>query len=194
MRDDEVPHLRIGEVAEQLGVSTRTLRYYQELGLLAPAGSSPGGSRRYSSADVARLRRILELRDLLGLDLDRIGAILHAEDRLARLRAEFHKGVSRERHRGIVVEAITINREMRAQVVSKLRALQDFLSELEAKAARYRQVAAELGVGVGELSDDAPPGEDRTVPGERVAGSGWRRSVPPQRDRLAGAQKGVVRR
>lgn len=139
---------RIGEVAEQAGVSTRTLRYYQELGLLDPAGSSPGGSRRYSASDVARLARILELRDVMGFDLDRINAILHAEDRLAELREEVLAGVSRQRHRDVVVEAITINNGMRAQVADKLEVLQSFLAELEAKAARYRRIAADLHVDV----------------------------------------------
>jgi len=139
---------RIGEVATQAGVSTRTLRYYQELGLLDPAGASPGGSRRYSSRDVARLNRILELRDVMGFDLDRINAILHAEDRLAELREEVLAGVSRERHRDVVVEAITINNGMRAQVTDKLAVLQAFLAELEEKATRYRRIAADLHVDV----------------------------------------------
>ncbi|MFN2607100.1 MAG: MerR family transcriptional regulator [Acidimicrobiales bacterium] len=147
--DDDVPRYRIGEVAHEAGVSPRTLRYYQELGLIAPAGASPGGSRRYSAADAARLRRILELRDVLGLDLERIKAITQAEDRLAQLRAEFTRGVSRERHRRILSEATAINREMRAQVESKLGALQEFLAELDAKAARYRQVGRDLGVDLG---------------------------------------------
>ena len=144
---------RIGEVAEQAGVSPRTLRYYQELGLLDPAGLSPGGSRRYSAKDVARLRRILELRDVMGFDLDRINTILHAEDRLAELRDEVRAGVSLERRRDVVVEAITLNDRMREQVREKLDVLQSFLAELEAKAARYRQIAAELDVDV--------PGEPR---------------------------------
>lgn len=190
MSDDEAPHLRIGEVAEELGVSTRTLRYYQELGLLAPAGSTPGGSRRYSSADVARLQRILELRDVLGLDLDRIGAILQAEDRLAELRAEFHKGVSRERHQRMVLEAMTINREMRALVVGKLHALEDFLGELEAKADRIRQVAGELGVALEEEGTEGPAAQAQAA----AAPSGRRSTRPPERRRLAGAQKGVVGR
>ncbi len=78
--------LRIGEVAIEAGVTTRTLRYYQELGLLDP-GQSPGGSRRYGESDVIRLKRILELRDVMGFDLERIRAILSSEDRLAELRA-----------------------------------------------------------------------------------------------------------
>ncbi len=143
---DAEPRFRIGEVAEQARVSTRTLRYYQELGLLDPAGSSPGGSRRYSARDIARLDRILELRDVMGLDLDRINAILHAEDRLAELRGEVLAGVSRDRHRHVVIEAITINNGMRTQVAEKLEALQSFLAELEDKAARYRRIATDLNV------------------------------------------------
>jgi MerR family transcriptional regulator, repressor of the yfmOP operon len=135
---------RIGEVAKQAGVSPRTLRYYQELGMLDPAGRSPGGSRRYSARDVARLTRILELRDVMGFDLERINAILHAEDRLAELRDEVRAGVSGERYRDAVAEAITINNGMREQVQAKLAVLQTFLAELEEKAARYRQIARDL--------------------------------------------------
>ena len=139
---------RIGEVAEQAGVSTRTLRYYQELGLLDPAGHSPGGSRRYSTGDVARLRRILELRDVMGFDLERISTILHAEDRLAELREEVRAGVSPDRRREVVSEAITLNNAMRRQVHEKLDVLQSFLDELETKAAKYRQIASELDLDV----------------------------------------------
>ncbi|MDQ3895728.1 MAG: MerR family transcriptional regulator [Actinomycetota bacterium] len=146
MTDDQ-PLLRIGEVAEQAGVSTRTLRYYQELGLLDP-GTSPGGSRRYSARDVARLRRILELRDVMGFDLERIHTILHAEDRLAELREEVLAGVSLERRKDVLLEAITLNNRMREQVRDKMDVLQSFLAELETKAARYRQIAADLHVDV----------------------------------------------
>jgi len=155
MSDAGVARFRIGEVAEQAGVSTRTLRYYQELGLLDPAGVSSGGSRRYSTRDVARLRRILELRDVMGFDLERINTILHAEDRLAELREEVLAGVTLERHKDVVVEAVTLNDAMRAQVHDKLVMLQSFLAELETKAARYRQIARDLQVD---------------IPGERVPG------------------------
>jgi DNA-binding transcriptional MerR regulator len=128
-------------------VSTRTLRYYQELGLLDP-GVSSGGSRRYSPRDVSRLRRILELRDVMGFDLERIHTILHAEDRLAELREEVRAGVSLDRHKDVVVEAITLNDAMRAQVHAKVDVLQAFLAELEAKATRYRRIAADLEVDV----------------------------------------------
>jgi DNA-binding transcriptional MerR regulator len=79
MTTDSPALYRSGEVATRAGVTTRTVRYYQEFGLLIPSGRSPGGTRRYSEADVARLLRILELRNVMGLGLERIRVILQAE-------------------------------------------------------------------------------------------------------------------
>jgi MerR family transcriptional regulator, repressor of the yfmOP operon len=146
MTDEADPCFGIGEVAEQAGVSTRTLRYYQELGLLDPTRSRPGGRRRYSARDVARLGRILELRDVMGFDLDRINAILYAEDHLAALREEVLSGVSLERHKDVIIEAITINNGMRAQVADKLEAMNSFLTELETNATKYREIARDLNI------------------------------------------------
>ena len=155
--DDHRPRHRIGEVAALADVSTRTLRYYQELGLIQPSGSSPGGSRRYSDADVARLRRVLELRNVMGFELDRIGPIVDAEDRLAQLRQEVATGVTKKRRAEIVTEAIAINADLRAQVTEKLAVLHEFDAELRTKAARYRDVADELGI---EVADEPRAGAD----------------------------------
>jgi DNA-binding transcriptional MerR regulator len=141
--------LRIGEVAAAARVSTRTLRYYQELGLLQPSGHTPGLARRYGSADVERLNRILELRDLLGFNLDEIAEILTVEDHLSGLRAEWvsGKGLSARRREQILAEATGLNRRLQDQVRAKLARLTDFLGELEAKVARYDELASELRAG-----------------------------------------------
>lgn len=148
---EDAPH-RIGEVARTLGISTRTLRYYQELGLLRPAGASVGGNRRYSDADVVRAQRILELRNVMGFDLERIGDILTAEDRLAEMRAEAAQGVSDDRRREILGEAIAINRGLRRQVADKLAVLEDFDRDLREHLERLHGLAADLG-GV-DVDDD----------------------------------------
>lgn len=135
---------RIGEAAEQAGVSCRTLRYYEELGLLRPARHAAGGARRYSDEDVARLRRIRELQELLGFDLGEIGDILRNEDQLAGLRSEVQAGVSPERHRQILAEAMEINDRMRSSVRVKQARLDSMMRELDAKARRYRARAREL--------------------------------------------------
>ncbi len=70
-------HMQIGEVAEQTGLSMRTIRYYEEVGLVTPSSRTTGGFRLYSDLDVARLRLIMrmkrvefsleETKDVLGL-------------------------------------------------------------------------------------------------------------------------------
>ncbi|MDQ2715921.1 MAG: MerR family transcriptional regulator [Chloroflexota bacterium] len=67
--------LQIGEVATLLGISTKTIRYYQQIGLLATPRRSQSGYRLYSAIDLLRLLRIKRLR-ALGLSLDRIKAAL----------------------------------------------------------------------------------------------------------------------
>ena len=137
--------LRIGEVAARAGVSPRTLRYYEELGLIAPSGHSPGGARRYGEADVARLRRIRDLQALMGFELDEIRTVLAAEDRLGQLRSEYlADAVDPERRRQIISEAIEINNRLRVQVKERLARAEEFLGDLERKARRYRKLLSEL--------------------------------------------------
>jgi DNA-binding transcriptional MerR regulator len=129
----------IGKAAEAAGVSTRTLRYYEELGLVSPSGHSPGGARRYSDDDLARVRRVRELQQLVGFNLDEIRTILMAEDRLHVLRTEFRSGRSPQKQ--LVAEAIEINDRLRDDMRTKLARLETFLADLDARAALYRRRA-----------------------------------------------------
>lgn len=136
---------RIGEIAARAGVSTRTVRYYGELGLLMPSGHSPGGARRYEDDDVERLLRIRELQVVMGFDLDEIKRIVTSEARLREIRAEYRSGtVPGERQRELVEEAIEINRKLRQDVRDKLARMQGFLDDLDAKGVRYRTALRDL--------------------------------------------------
>jgi len=137
------PLLRIGAVAERIGVSTRTLRYYEEVGLLRPSGRSPGGARYYTDDDLERVKYIRRLQNLMGLDLDRIRVFLNAEDELARLRAEYSAGPPHQREVEIAAEAVELYGRMADQVREKVGALEGFLAELEDKAERARRVATD---------------------------------------------------
>ena len=69
--------LKIGDVARLVGTTPRTIRYYEEIGLLPPAADRPsGGHRAYGQAEVERLREILRLKELLGVSLDDEDAVL----------------------------------------------------------------------------------------------------------------------
>jgi DNA-binding transcriptional MerR regulator len=81
--------IRIGEVAERVGITPRTIRYYEEIGLL-PGGERPKGAHRlYDDADVERLIELTRLRDLLNLSLDELKELVEAElvDKRKRLQA-----------------------------------------------------------------------------------------------------------
>ena len=88
----EAVSLRIGDVAKLTGTTARTLRYYEEIGLLPEAEDREAGRHRlYTQADVERVREILRLRDLLGVSLDELRELIAAEDARAALREEFHR-------------------------------------------------------------------------------------------------------
>ena len=84
-----VPLLRIQQVAADVGLTTRSIRYYEELGLLKPAARSEGSYRLYDDDDLERLRFIKGLRDDAGFSLAEIGQLLEDEAARARNRERF---------------------------------------------------------------------------------------------------------
>jgi DNA-binding transcriptional MerR regulator len=86
--------LRIGEVAKLTGTTPRTIRYYEEIGLLpAPGDRVPGAHRSYREEDVERLTELLRLKDLLGVSLEELKELVSAEDARAALRREWDSGI-----------------------------------------------------------------------------------------------------
>jgi DNA-binding transcriptional MerR regulator len=73
--------LQIGEVAERVGLSLRTVRYYEEQGLLEPESRSPGGFRLYSEDQVDRLALIKQMKPL-GFTVQEMRELLDARDSL----------------------------------------------------------------------------------------------------------------
>ncbi|MFI6448067.1 MerR family transcriptional regulator [Kitasatospora sp. NPDC050543] len=77
----ESEHMQIGEVATRTELSLRTIRHYEEAGLVVPSARSQGGFRLYTEADVARLMVIRRMKPL-GFTLDQMRDLLEATDRL----------------------------------------------------------------------------------------------------------------
>ena len=126
--------LRIGEVAEMSGTTPRTIRYYEEIGLLPPAADRGQGKHRsYSLADVERVREILRLRDLLGLSLEQLSTLLEAESARAELRREFQQTEDARTRRRILEEALGHIRTQLDLVRDRRRELEQLERELEEK-------------------------------------------------------------
>jgi DNA-binding transcriptional MerR regulator len=83
--------LRIGELAELTGTTPRTIRYYEEIGLLPGREREQGKHRSYTEAEVERVKEIVRLRDLLGLSLEQLSQLLEAETARAELRRELQQ-------------------------------------------------------------------------------------------------------
>jgi DNA-binding transcriptional MerR regulator len=139
--------LRIGQVAEVTGTTPRTIRYYEEIGLLPPAeGRAPGSHRIYDEADVERLQELLRLKDLLGVSLEELRELVAAESARAALRREWRSGVEDPvRRREILDEALGhVDRQLRL-----IRRRRDELAglerELNAKRRLLRSRQRDLG-------------------------------------------------
>jgi DNA-binding transcriptional MerR regulator len=140
--------LRIGEAAKLAGTTARTIRYYEEIGLLPGSRERPARSHRtYAEADVERLTELLRLKDLLGLSLDELKELVQAEDARAELRREWHSGVEDPvRRRQILEESLThISRQL--DLVRRRRdAIAQLEDELTSRRRRVRGLLRELGV------------------------------------------------
>ena len=151
---DTTPLFKIQEVAAETGLTTRAIRYYEEVGLLEPAARSGGAYRLYDTSDLDRLRHIKELRDEAGFSLAQIGQLL--EDDAARER-------NRER-----LQTTQDPRERRAILVDARDRVERQIEILEAKAGRLatmidaaRSRRAHLDDHLAELDGGRPPHPER---------------------------------
>jgi DNA-binding transcriptional MerR regulator len=135
--------LRIGEVAERTGTTPRTIRYYEEIGLLPDSGPrEPGAHRVYDDADVERLSQLLELKSLLGISLDELGEIAAAESARAGLRDEWQSGIEDPVRRREVLEQANAHLDRQLELI---RGRRDAIEKLEADlVARRRRVRDRL--------------------------------------------------
>jgi DNA-binding transcriptional MerR regulator len=131
--------LRIGDVARLVGTTPRTIRYYEEIGLIPESLKRPsGGHRVYTQAEVERLREVMRLKDLLGVSLDELKTLLTAEEARAEVRAQLRRDdVQEDRRRELLTEALGHIDRLLALV--RHRAAE--LARLEAELAETRKRA-----------------------------------------------------
>ena len=123
MREPGTMH--IGELAERTGLSLRTLRHYDEIGLLTPSGRSEGGFRLYTADDEARLLLIRRMTPL-GYSLDQMAELLDVIDGL---HADPTDEPLRARLDAIKTEAL----ERRDRLKAQLAAADEFVNQLLAR-------------------------------------------------------------
>jgi DNA-binding transcriptional MerR regulator len=132
--------LRIGELAEQTGTTPRTIRYWEEMGLLG-AGSdrAEGKHRSYTQDDVQRVSEIVRLRNLLGLSLEELSSLLEAERGRAHLREELSHTESPAEQRRILEQLLGHISSQLELVRGRRTELDELARELETKQRRVRE-------------------------------------------------------
>src|SRR5579859_5356522 len=134
----------IEQVASRTGFTKRTLRYYEEVGLLPPTDRTGGNYRRYSDEDIQRIEHIKKLRDLLGFSLADIRAMLEVDD---------ERGMLKEANRHETDAAAKIDRIDRADelihrqlqlIEQKIAGLEQMRASLQANIERHERTRQQL--------------------------------------------------
>ena len=131
--------LRIGELARLAGTTPRTVRYYEEIGLLAAAEEREAGEHRtYTQDDLARLREILRLKSLLGLSLEELREVMAGEDARAARRAAFEATEDPAARQRMLAEARAHAESLLAHVSRHKADVEAYETELLARLERIR--------------------------------------------------------
>ena len=137
--------LRIGEVAEQTGTTPRTIRYYEEIGLLpGPEDRAQGKHRTYTDGDIERVREIIRLRDLLGLSLEELSKLLEAETARAEIRRRYRQTEDPETQRRLLTESLGHIATQLELVRGRKRELEELEEELVEKRRSVKGKLAAL--------------------------------------------------
>jgi DNA-binding transcriptional MerR regulator len=138
--------LRIGEVAELTGTTPRTIRYYEEIGLLPGSGEREQGKHRcYTDADVERIREVVRLRDLLGVTLEQLSTLLEAESARAELRREWQQAEDAEERARILAESLGHITTQLELVRGRRAELEKLERELAEREEHVRNLLADIG-------------------------------------------------
>lgn len=149
--------LRIDQVSEMTGLTKRTLRYYEELGLLSPPARTEGNYRLYTRDDVDHLRRIKRMRDLLGASLADIKEMVAAEEQRESTRTHYRQTSDPEERLRLIEEGEALARRQLDLVEEKMGGLEEMRAAIRARLQTYAVRRAEL---LARLRDE--PGTNAT--------------------------------
>lgn len=142
--EDVVSYQRIEQVAARTGLTKRTLRYYEEIGLLPAPTRTEGGYRLYSEADVQQLERIKRLKGLLGFSLAEIREMAVAEEQREQVRAAWRQETDPHSRLAWLDRSEELVLSQLRLVEEKLAGLQEMQANLQARLDRYAQLRADL--------------------------------------------------
>jgi DNA-binding transcriptional MerR regulator len=143
-------YYRIGEVAERTGLTQRTLRFYEERGLLPPPVRLESGFRLYTEEDIQRIKLVRQLQEMLGFSLSEIKEMVEAEEVRSALRESF-RDMPPEKRRSKLQHAIEVTESQLRLITQKIDKLSEMREQWEQKIQHYRSHLSQLD---GQLPQD----------------------------------------
>src|SRR5256886_17359428 len=132
------------QVAARTGLTKRTLRYYEEGGLLPPTGRTGSNYRRYNEEDIQRLDRIKKLRDLLGFSLADIRKLLDSEDERGQIKVAYQHETEARAKIAQLDRADELIRDQLDLIEQKMEGLEQIRTGLRAKLEQHQNTREEL--------------------------------------------------
>lgn len=135
---------KIDEVASECNLTKRTIRYYEEIGLLSPQRSE-GNTRLYTREDIERLKKIINARDVLGFSLQELHRYIEVVEMLTGQRERYRSITDLEERRHQLEEIDDTLGKQLDMMESKMRTIQSFKEEAEQLRQQVREGMERLG-------------------------------------------------
>ncbi|MCZ8515744.1 MerR family transcriptional regulator [Paenibacillus filicis] len=135
---------KIEDVARETGLTKRTIRYYEEIGILAAPQRSEGGVRLYTREHIDRLKRIIDAKDVLGFSLQDLQRYLSFSDELSERRQSYKDALDREDRTRRLLELERMLSEQLELLERKAQKIMEVRSELESLHDRVTKGLARL--------------------------------------------------
>ena len=135
---DEPEYLQIDEVASRTGLTKRTIRYYEEIGLLYPPSRTEGGYRLFTSEDVSRLERIKRLRELMNFSLAEIKEHVEADELRKQLQAQVREESDDDSRLTKLERLASVTAMQVSRIDDKIRQLDELRADYQGRLDRVR--------------------------------------------------------
>lgn len=134
---------KIDDVAKQTGLTKRTIRYYEEIGLITPPVRSGGGVRLYSETHVEQIRKLCVAKEALGFSLQELQQYLRLRDRFEQHRINYRGTSDTGRRRSELESIVQGLQEEIGMIDSKIRRMESFKHDLQSLLGSVREALLE---------------------------------------------------
>jgi DNA-binding transcriptional MerR regulator len=123
--------LKIDDVAKETGLTKRTIRYYEQIGLIEPPERSEKGIRLYTEQDIERLKKVIAAREVLGFSLQELQQFLALEETIEGHRRDYRNAIDKEQKQQELKEIAAGIREQIDMLEQKMKKMLEWKKKLK---------------------------------------------------------------